>query len=205
MAYSNIIELRACMADCLAYCDKHQDLEFVGFHHPRLIHAHQSFEEAIKKSDRFFKVYTDSNIADKQAWKAASVSLRKLQKNLERYEVSGFPSEIILYWDTDVFRGHAQRMIDWLAKHEEAYPGMSDDATEFRRLCEGAESARVTRDNAIAEYARQAQFRAAAFGTLSTFLTEFRRSSKRNLGKSNSEYQAIRWPFGLAPDRPILI
>ncbi len=204
MAVANFVELEACIEDCLAYCETNPTQDFVQYYHPRLKQADAKFKEGILVSDQRFREWTQESIADKLAWKSLGGALKATQQYLARVNAVGYPEETVLHWDAGLLKAKVQQMLEWLRAHAEDVEDAATHIEKIERALEGAEKQRFDRDEALDDYTRYAQIRSAAFGTLGATLADFRKAMKRQMGKHDEGYRAIRWPFSLAPDRPVL-
>lgn len=204
MATANVVELEACIKDCLAYCEKNSELDFVKYFQPRLQRADRKFRDSVEVSDAQYRAWAQESISDKQAWKALGRQLKATQLYLGRVNAVGYPDKTVLHWDVDLLKAAVSGMLTWLGEHAEDVEDASDHIDQLERLVEIAEKERFQRDDALDDYARHAQFRSEAFGTLGATLGDFRKAMRRTLGKHDEGYRSIRWPFSLAPDRPVL-
>lgn len=204
MPNANVVEIEACMTDCIAYCEANPNSDFVEYFHPRLTRAIKRFKESVEVSDAHYKAYAQEAIEDKMAWKALGRELKATQRYLGRVNAVGYPDETVLHWDVELLQAACAQMREWLEEHRDDIEEASERIDKLERLQEIAEKERFQRDEALDDFSRQAQFRGEAFGTLGATLLEFRKSMRRTLGKHHEDYKAIRWPFTLAPDRPII-
>jgi len=204
MSNANVIELERALADCIAYCRDHEDLEFVEYFQPRLEHARKKWESSSESSQREYLEWQAERIDEKVAWKRLARELKAAQTMLRKVNAIGYPDRSILYWDEEALTAEVDAMLGYLRERVDVIDGASSAADKLERLLTLATGENREEDEALHDYNRYVLFLAEALGTLNTAIADFRVSMRKNLGKEHADYRAIRWPLSVAPDELVL-
>ncbi len=203
MSNANFIELETCIEHCINYCATHKSLDFVEIYEPRLVYARTRFDEGVETSDKKYLVWQSAVADETRAWKSVASQLKMLQKEIASMGCSDYPSERIMYWDTEILSDSVAQLLTFIDSFEEKAE-LKEDVDKIKRGLSAAQSKRILSHEKVSEYSRFSRMRSEALGTLNATLGDFRKSMRRNLGKQSEDYNAIRWPMTLAPDERIL-
>lgn len=204
MPNANVIELEACIEDVLSYCEAHPTEEFVKYYQPRLSHAWRSYKEAMEESDSKFVEWRKEEEGDLLSWKHLSLELASVQREMRRLNVVGYPNVRIRHWDQEALLALVEKMIGFLTEKKAAIPGADKMAERLKQLASRASTEARDESQVFREYQRFASSRAEALGSLSAHLWDFRGAMRRQMGKRDATYNAIRWPYSLNPDDGVL-
>ena len=171
---------------------------------PRLERAREKWVESVENSDRYYLMWQKEFIEDKQSWRKLGGEFRSIQKELRQLGAEGYPTDPMYHWDEEALAAVAQTMIEYFNERRGQIPEAGEKSERLQRLAEAANDESAESGYALHEFNRHVLFRAEAMGTLSSVLSDFRQSLRRDLGKHNELYRSIRWPISLSPDERVL-
>lgn len=204
MSYANYFEISKCLSDSLAYCQEHPDREHSKFHGKLLKRAQDRLETARAKSDQEFTEWRMENREDMLAWKHLASELQKVQKRLSRVNAVGYLDQKVMYWYHDALISAVAEMIDYLKARTDDLDFAVDAIAKLERKQEKATSEVTESGRALDEYLRYSKMRADAMREVTDTIAGFRKRLRRDLGKQDEAYQAIRWPQQIASDQRVL-
>jgi len=204
MPNANVIELEACLEDVLKYCDAHPNEAFVQYYHPRVLSSWHTYSSAMSESDAKFIQWRREEEDDRMMWKHVAKELAATQRQLKRINAVGFPSEKLGHWDEEALVDLVNEMLAYLHERRAALEGASKMEEGLKLKLSRAKVEQTQDSQAFREYRRIASTRADALGSLAANLWDFRGALRRQLGKRDETYTAIRWPYSLNPDETVL-
>ncbi len=202
--YANIFELNKCLKDCLAYCEEHPDREHSGFYEPLLRDAQRQLNKSTEKANKEFAEWRHENRDDMLAWKHLSKELAATQRELNRVNAIGYFDQKVNYWDRGQLLSAIDQMLTYLEKRRDDLSFAEERIDKLERQRSKALSEGTEADNALDEYVRFSKMRSEALMTTKDTIANFRKTLRRELKKTNDEYQGIRWPQQVSPDNQIL-
>ncbi len=204
MPNANVIELEACLEDVLKYCDANPNTAFVQYYHPRVLNSWQTYKSAMTESDAKFIQWRREEEDDRMMWKHVARELASVQRQLKRINAVGFPSEKLGHWDEEALADLVNEMLAYLQERRAALEGASKMEDGLKMKLSRAKVEDTADSLAFREYRRIASTRADALGSLSAHLWDFRGALRRQAGKRDPAYTAIRWPYSMNPDDNVL-
>ena len=202
--YANVFELSKCLDDCIEYCRNHSDQEHARFHLPLLQQARRQLDETTDRAEKEMYDWKAAFGQDKLALKTLSKKLRSIQDQLDKVNAIGYIDQTVMYWDRKPLLAATNEMIDYLREREDALDFAADAADKLERLRDKALNEGEESDRAREEYLRFSKMRADGLITAKETIANFRKALRRELGRSNEDYQAIQWPQQVAPDERVL-
>lgn len=204
MSYANMFELDSCLEDAIAYCEKHPDREHSKVHHFLLKSAQKELDSAVKASDEHFASWRAEYRDDKLAWKHLSTELRDTQNELRRVGAAGYFDQKVLYWNTDLLAGAVLEMLEYLRDRVGDLDFAQKRIDALQRRLDGATSDDFETRRSLKGYLRHSQVRSDAMKNAVNTIASFRKAVRKDLGKTNQEYQSLRWPQAIASDEAVL-
>lgn len=204
MANANVIELEACVEDVLKYCDANPKTAFVQYYHPRILLAWQTYSSTMADSDAKFIQWRREEEDDRMMWKHVARELAATQRQLKRINAVGYPSKKLAHWDEEILVDAVNEMLVYLKERESVLEGAAKLEETLKQKLARAKVEQTQDSLAFRDYRRIAAARADALGSLSGNLWEFRGAMRRQAGKKDPDYTAIRWPLSMNPDDFVL-
>ncbi len=204
MPNANVVEIDACLNDCIAWCESNTNVEFVKHYQPLLTSARREFDRILKESDAHFVDWKREEIEDKLAWKHLAIELRTTQNSLRSINAVGYPDERVRYWDGEILTAAVTEMIEYLKERASAIENSAEMIEALERRLARAHGENDDEERTYDIYRRHATQRAQIFGAVTSLISKFRGSMRRHLGKHNEEYKSLRWPFAINSDRTVL-
>lgn len=204
MSVANVFELTKCLDDCIRYCELHPERAHSVMFGDRLRRARANFEDALKSTDRQFTQWRMESRDDKLAWKHLAKELRLTQDHLAQVGAVGYESERVMYWATHLLVDAVAEMVEYLRDRADQIDFAGKQADKLERMVDSAQGEAKDEGSAFNNYQRFATLRSDAFSDVADSLSSFRVLLRRELGKTNADYQSIRWPLSLAPDETVL-
>jgi hypothetical protein len=204
MPYANISEVNACLEDCIAYCEEHQDAEYCVKYGPQLAEARHNISQTWEETDERFNTWRREVGQDKVSWKKLATLLREVQRRLERVDAIGFPDRRVLYWDEPLLEVAARDMIDYLSERQGDIGFAEDYISRMEQLIDVAHTEHGESSDALRSYQRHFRTRRDSLSNAYHVIGAFRDSIRRDLGKDHPDYQSIRWAWSVSPDQRVL-
>lgn len=204
MPYSNVLELEACLDDCIRYCEEHPDAEYAKLFMDRLKKTRRNWYRSVELSDEQHRRWRTEQRQGRIAWKKLAHDLREVQRELRRVGAIDFPNVRVMYWDEDRLLTVIEAMKSYLAEHADDLEFASDFIERFDRNLGVAASEEREANNALKDYQRVVDLRRATMNDITADIREFRIALRRALGRHHPEYQSIKWPYVIASDEGVL-
>lgn len=196
----NMAELRSSLKSCVRFCRSHDDRDYCQRHLPILEKALHDLQESTRETDEYFTEWRREQREEKQSWKALAKGLREAQDELDRVNAFGYPDKRVMYWDEEILTDAVENMIAYLEEHSEDLEFAADLAGKLERRLEKAQGEDRQQSDALRHYQRKVKKRSDAMGGAAQVIGDFRELLRDELGVDDSEYQQIRWPYGISPD-----
>ncbi len=204
MPYANISEVKACLADCLAYCKEHGDVDYCAYYLPQIREVVDDIKEAWTTTDRYFAQWRREAGEDKLSWKNVAKLLREVQGRLQRIDAVGYPDRRVMYWDEEILEAAVREMMDYLSERSDVIDFADDYLNRFDLLLDTAHTEHNQSADALRSYQQHFRARRDTLSNAYHIIAEFRDSMRNHLGKDHPDYQKIRWAWSVSPDETVL-
>lgn len=204
MSYANMFELTSCLEDALRYCEEHPEREHVATYHGLLKIASRDLKSSVDNSDHYFSSWRMEHREDKLAWKHLSKELAAVQKELSRVNALGYIDQRVLYWDQPMLAAAVAEMIEYLREHKDNLDFAVDKADKLERMLLNATDEDFESAMKLKNYLRFSQVRSDAMKNAVNTIAGFRKMMRKDLGRDNQEYLAVKWPQAVASDEAVL-